>query len=261
MIDWLKFTKDLMLISIRNAWLVQFIRVLLSHTETLHSELTAYFEKSKLYASCNWQTCWLEYLLRKELQDDSIEITEGDGLPFDFVVTCANYAKRTLLKGLINRYKMAGRSYRVIYLDLTSIAEWSNAICEETNELTSIAEWSNAVCEQGVYAVMDASGTIFTEIRYDQYGVIITPYDTYIALKYFGSTVTVSWIAAYEDGVSVAHSGTCNLQLGETLETNLRELVIYVTEMPSNTTRSWVYRFESEGNAVDLTISQEIINT
>ena len=145
-IDWVKYIANLLPISIRQPKIVELIRVLLSPSVELADELNSTIDHLRLFASCTTQVCWLQHILRSELGDESITITEGDGLPTDFIVTCNNWILETKLKGLLNRFKMAGKSYEFNFTDIDYSVQWSAPVCEKVEPIFSV-QWSSPVCE------------------------------------------------------------------------------------------------------------------
>lgn len=182
-IKWITYIKDLLPISIRQVRLIELIYSLLSPLETMHNEMNSFIDKSRLYASCTWQVCWLEYLLKNELSSDEIEITEANGLPFDFKVSGVNYNDRDKARGLINRFKMAGKSYYIEYGDLVAAIQWNDPICEKSESLEYLANWNNSIC------VKEAKYALYLSVTGINPGTVSQNPD---GLHYEGDIVTIT---------------------------------------------------------------------
>lgn len=88
-------------------------------------------------------------MLKKTVYDElgiMVEIAEGDGKPVDFVIRTAftDTDKERQLFALLDRYKLAGKSYAYENKEITFECVWSGYVCED-NPLDW--EWTNYVCE------------------------------------------------------------------------------------------------------------------
>ena len=146
--DWIAFIKNLLVISLRNNRLVHLIYCLITPSQESYDNLAAYVNKARLYSSCTWQVCWLEYILRAELGDSSITIEEGDGLPVDFIISSDNYIDENLVYGIVNRFKLAGKSYSLAFNNIDYNIRWTDPVCEKTNQIDTSVQWSDPVCEK-----------------------------------------------------------------------------------------------------------------
>lgn len=143
--NWGTYIRNLLILAFRQNCIVAFIQVLNSHAETMNSELDAFIADARLRSAVTWQVCWLEKLLTDEI-GGTITITEADGLPVDFVVTGISYQYQNRARALLNRYKLAGKSYVFEFIDLEVSAAWSDGVCELEVLVVPSAAWSDGVC-------------------------------------------------------------------------------------------------------------------
>lgn len=130
-INWDKYVKNALPIGLRKPKIIQLVTVLLSGITSRYSNLLNYMDKARLYASCTWQVCWLEFMLRLELDNETINIQEGDGQPYDFIVVGVSNAEKDKVSGIIARFKLAGFSYLIIDEDIDASAKWNNYYCQK----------------------------------------------------------------------------------------------------------------------------------
>lgn len=92
------------------------------------------------------QVCMLKKVIHDEL-GINIEIEEGDGKPYDFVVkTSSTYTdKEQQMFALLERYKMAGKSYKYINSEIDFEYRWEDYVCEQCE---FSVEWTGYICEQ-----------------------------------------------------------------------------------------------------------------
>ena len=145
--SWLAYIVNLLPLAIRQSRVVQLMSVLLSPAKTSTDELNTYVADARLRSAATWQVIWLEKLLSDAL-GYPITITEGTGLPIDFNVSGISYADQTLARGLLNRYKLAGKSYVLTFADITLTGQWLNPVCARTTDITLTGQWLNPVCAQ-----------------------------------------------------------------------------------------------------------------
>lgn len=143
--SWLTYIYSLLPIAIRQSGLVNFISILLAPAQSAAQELEAYTADARLRSAATWQVIWMEKLLSDAL-GYAVVITEGDGMPIDFVFSGIAYNDRDFAAGLINRYKLAGKSFLINYEDVALSARWINPVCALTNQFTYTARWINPVC-------------------------------------------------------------------------------------------------------------------
>jgi hypothetical protein len=143
--SWLAYIYNLLLIAIRQQRVAQFINVLLSTAQTGKTELNAYIADARLRSAATWQVIWLEKLLTDAL-GYTVTIEEANGMPFDFQVSGVDYADATLARGLLNRYKMAGKSYAFNFADIDMSGQWIDPVCATTNVYDFSGQWIDPVC-------------------------------------------------------------------------------------------------------------------
>lgn len=149
-INWDKYVKNALPIGLRMPKLIQLVTVLLSGITSRYSELLNYMDKARLYASCTWQVCWLEFMLRLELDNETINIQEGDGLPYDFEIYGVPYADSSRVIGIVGRFKLAGKSFHLNFDDVDVVADWSNYICQVTDVFDTSAQWGDYLCQKEI---------------------------------------------------------------------------------------------------------------
>lgn len=130
-VNWDKYVKNIIPIGLRKPRLIQLVTVLLSGITSRYSDLLDYMEKSRLYASCTWQVCWLEFMLRLELDNETISIQDGDGQPYNFIVLGITNNNKDKASAILSRFKLAGLSYLIIDGDIEASARWSNYYCQK----------------------------------------------------------------------------------------------------------------------------------
>lgn len=143
--SWIAYLYNLLLVALRQSRLGQLILVLLSPAQLASEELTTYSADARLRSAATWQVMWLEKLLTDAL-GYTVTITEANGLPIDFIVSGISYTDETLARGLINRYKLAGKSYILEFANVEVTGQWLNPVCAQTNEYVFTGQWLNPVC-------------------------------------------------------------------------------------------------------------------
>lgn len=156
-INWDRYVKNALPIGLRKPKLIQLVTVLLSGITSRYSDLLNYMDKARLYASCTWQVCWLEFMLRLELDNETINIQEGDGLPYDFEIYGVPYADSSRVIGIIGRFKLAGKSFHINLNDIDQSAMWIDPVCEKENVIISSVKWINPVCAKNYVAPLEFS--------------------------------------------------------------------------------------------------------
>jgi len=155
--NWLAYIYNLLPLAVRQPRVGLLISVLLSPAKTSINELTTYIADARLRSAATWQVMWLEKLLSDAL-GYPINIIESTGLPIDFIVSGVSYTDETLARGLLNRYKLAGKSYVLTFADVQIEGQWLNPVCARTNEITITGQWLYPVCAK------DPESTIIFEV-------------------------------------------------------------------------------------------------
>lgn len=91
------------------------------------------------------QVCMLQKIVRDAIGVDVV-IGEGDGKPVDFIIKTSftDTDKERQLFALLDRYKLAGKSYSYQNESVTYTLDWSEYVCEKASITIT---WANYVCE------------------------------------------------------------------------------------------------------------------
>lgn len=131
MILWDKWIMEMLPVRLRTVRLFSLLKVLISPIRTLYSAFLTWSAKMRLKASGTPQVCILKRLVFDEL-GIAIDIEEGDGKPVDFIIktSFADTDKERQLFALLDKYKLAGKSYAYSNNAITFDCEWSRYVCE-----------------------------------------------------------------------------------------------------------------------------------
>lgn len=143
--SWIAYLYNLLPVAIRQSRLGQLMLVLLLPAQLASEELSTYTADARLRSAATWQVQWLEKLLTDAL-GYAVTITEADGLPVDFRVSGIKYFDENRARALLNRYKLAGKSYKLEFSDLTIAGRWLSPVCQLTDELVYIGRWLDPAC-------------------------------------------------------------------------------------------------------------------
>ncbi len=142
-----KYIAELLAERVRKNRYVQLIGTLISPAEGILADLKLYMDDARLKASVTGATIWLEHILSHRL-GYPVNISHGDGKPYDFVVKGVSIGDINLAKGLLNRYKQAGKVYELVLENVDVFASWGGYLCEKTQVTVDSARWTNHVCEK-----------------------------------------------------------------------------------------------------------------
>lgn len=119
--------------------------VLVSPIVKLYGEFVAWRAKMRVKTGGTPQVCMLRQIIKDELGIDVL-IEEGNGKPIDFIVKTSfvNVDIERQLFALLDRYKLAGKSYGYENAEIRFVAEWAGYVCER-GEL--VVEWTKYICE------------------------------------------------------------------------------------------------------------------
>ena len=119
--------------------------VLVSPIVKLYGECGAWRARMRVKTGGTPQVCMLRQIIKDELGIDVL-IEEGNGKPIDFIVKTSfmNVDIERQLFALLDRYKLAGKSYGYENAEIRFVAEWTGYVCEQ-GEL--VVEWVKYVCE------------------------------------------------------------------------------------------------------------------
>ena len=117
----------------------------------LYDEFVEWKRRVLVKLSGTPQVCVLKKVVYDEL-GVNIEIEEGDGKPYDFIVKTDinDMNKERQLHALLDKYKLAGKSYRYINSEVGFVKEWGTFICERA---TMIIGWDRYICEHKIRPV------------------------------------------------------------------------------------------------------------
>lgn len=112
----------------------------------LYDTFTSWKKKMRNRAGASPQVCMLKKVVYDELEVN-IEIEEMNGKPFDFIVKASqtNTDKDKQILALLNRYKVAGKTYQYINEEVSFSSQWTDYVCEQCEFSTN---WTNQICEQ-----------------------------------------------------------------------------------------------------------------
>lgn len=144
-INWEKWIVESLPFRLRSKVICAFCFSLVSPVLSLYNDFDRWRAKMKIKAGGSPQVCMLKKVVYDEL-GVNIEIEEGNGKPHDFIVQTAfpNVDKERQLFALLDRYKLAGKSYRYDNTNVAINIEWGVFVCE----LADISwSWNRFVCE------------------------------------------------------------------------------------------------------------------
>lgn len=144
-IRWDKWVIEWLPMKLRVRGMCAFCMVLCSPVEHLYVDFSKWRRRMRIKVGGSPQVCMLKKTVYDEL-GIMVEIAEGDGKPVDFVIRTAftDTDKERQLFALLDRYKLAGKSYAYENKEITFECVWSGYVCED-NPLDW--EWTNYVCE------------------------------------------------------------------------------------------------------------------
>ena len=111
----------------------------------LYTDFVQWKKRMLVKAGGSPQVCMLQKIVKDSLGID-IRITEGNGKPIDFIINALfiDLDKERQLFALLDRYKLAGKSYGYENAGIVITAQWTGFVCE----LASMeSEWTGFVCE------------------------------------------------------------------------------------------------------------------
>ncbi len=144
-IDWEKYTRLLLPVKLRTLLLVELIRTMLWQVPRAATAWNVWEKNAWYSANLNASTITLQYLIQREF-GVLATIEELDGLPTDFIVNVEGTVDEIRLKALIDRYKLAGRSYTFRLGSVVYAASFINHQCEDIVEILN-ASFIDYQCE------------------------------------------------------------------------------------------------------------------
>jgi len=143
--DWRKWIIERLPERLRVTGMIAVCMVLTLPIRVLYEEFVAWQRKMRTKVAGTPQVCMLEKIIRDELGLD-IRIEEGNGKPIDFIIKTdfVDMDKERRLFALLDRYKLAGKSYGYENAGIVITAQWTGFICELAG---MESEWTGFVCE------------------------------------------------------------------------------------------------------------------
>lgn len=129
-INWYTYILQQLPPRMQHAELVEFVRVLIGEIAETGNAFDLFLADANYKVNVNASTLALEKLISYELDAIAV-ITELDGLPFDFLVTVHGLVDDSRLKTLINKYKLADKSYTFSLGEVGYTANFKNYACED----------------------------------------------------------------------------------------------------------------------------------
>lgn len=153
-INWTKFWTEQLPFCFRKVRILALIAALCAIISRLWSDWTTWGERARQRAAYTWQVFWLERLVWLEM-GVVIIIEPADGRPVDFVVNVSSVEDvdtydESRLRGLIDKYKLAGKSYRIVNSAISREIHFVDHVCQMAL-LAYEVRFTNHVCEQQTY--------------------------------------------------------------------------------------------------------------
>ncbi len=144
--DWRKWIIERLPERLRVTGMIAVCMVLTLPIRVLYEEFVAWQRKMRTQVAGTPQVCMLEKIIRDELGLD-IRIEEGNGKPIDFIIKTdfVDMDKERRLFALLDRYKLAGKSYGYENAGIVITAQWTRFVCELAG---MESEWTGFVCER-----------------------------------------------------------------------------------------------------------------
>lgn len=128
-IDFIKLIIEQLPFILRREAFIEFVVSLCNQINQSHNTFLNWGDEAKERAAFSWQTIYLERLLTREFGVPFM-IEESDGKPIDFNVFVGSYVDEKRLRAVIDKYKLAGRSYNIIQNNVNLSARFINHVCE-----------------------------------------------------------------------------------------------------------------------------------
>lgn len=144
--DWRRWIIERLPERLRVKGMMAVCMVLTMPIRVLHEEFVAWQRRMRTKVAGTPQVCVLQKIIKDELGLDVL-IEEGDGKPTDFIIRTAfvDVDKERRLFALLDRYKLAGKSYGYENAEIEITIQWTGFACE----LASMeSNWTGFVCER-----------------------------------------------------------------------------------------------------------------
>lgn len=144
-IDWDKYTIESLPHTLRRVGIFSILQVLISQIKTIHASYLSLKSAKIKEQSGNSQVCMLKKMVSDQL-NLNIDIVPGTGLPTDFIVKVDSLDtdKERRLVALINKYKLAGKSFTLNNAAVLFTQTFAGYVCEKAS---LVYNWGGYVCE------------------------------------------------------------------------------------------------------------------
>lgn len=147
-IQWEKWVVEKLPQRLRKPRIMALCMVLCLPVERLYSDFLKWKKQARIKAGGSPQVCMLQKIVKDSL-DINLQILEGDGKPIDFIVKTEfiGMDKERQFFALIDRYKLAGKSYSYENAKVVYGMGWTGYVCEK-GEAAFVSKWGRFVCEK-----------------------------------------------------------------------------------------------------------------
>lgn len=145
--DWGKWVIERLPRKLRMIGMFALCMVLIAHIGQLYDAFMEWRRRLRIRMAGTPQVCQLKKIVHDELGVD-IQIEEGNGKPIDFIIKTSfvDIDKERRLFALLDRYKLAGKSYGYENTEIALTSTWNQFVCERV-EVKPILIWGGFVCE------------------------------------------------------------------------------------------------------------------
>lgn len=131
--NWSKYILMLLPPALRFVRLFALMEALLSPIVLLYDRFVSWKERKKMQLAATPQAVWLPKIVWEEMKA-SISVEYSDSIPDFWVVVHDFNTDIPRLRTLIERYKLAGKSYNYKFKNVSIVQAWTGFICEKTLE-------------------------------------------------------------------------------------------------------------------------------
>ena len=145
-INWAKWILELLPFSLRVNRVYILCLLFTMPVRMLYATFVDWRQKMRNKAGATPQVCMLRKIVYDEL-GVNIEIEEVDEKHYDFIVKTllTDKDKEQQILALLNRYKMAGKSFQFINTMVSFESGWGDYVCERCEYAV---DWTDYICEQ-----------------------------------------------------------------------------------------------------------------
>lgn len=157
---WKKWILELLPTGKRTLMMYALCLVLISPIVKLYSEFVDWRTRMRIKSGATPQTCMLRKIIKDELGIDVL-IEEGNGKPTDFIIKTSfvNIDMERRLFALLDRYKLAGKSYGYENAEILYDCRWTAYLCEKikSNVITITYYHYKNPADGGIYKMSISS--------------------------------------------------------------------------------------------------------